>query len=178
MMTRGMRQCSFMRGVSTAPSKQPSASLTSFLNLTFQSRSSRHVAPSSVMVRLAASCTQPFFFDKTRRFFSRSFSASLRPGFVAFTRHLSSAPHATAPPNVLDALVKRALMRRADVSHALSSQGWACIDNLMGADACCAMRMEADSLLRVKLTEFTAVRGDASLEVVQVGCCSRRARSV
>ena len=54
-----------------------------------------------------------------------------------------------AVPMLIDALIKRAEIRQSEVSDCLSRNGWACIDNFMGADVCNAMRREADGLLKV-----------------------------
>ncbi len=54
-----------------------------------------------------------------------------------------------AGPMLIDAFIKRAEIRQGEVSDALSRNGWACIDNFMGADVCNAMRREADGLLKV-----------------------------
>jgi hypothetical protein len=50
---------------------------------------------------------------------------------------------------LIDLFIKRAQLQQSQVSEALSSRGWACIDNFLGDKACKAMRHEADALMKV-----------------------------
>jgi hypothetical protein len=61
----------------------------------------------------------------------------------------SAAP--LPPPSIIETFIKRAETKEIEISAALSSRGWACVDNFMGADVCVAMRVEADRLLKVWL---------------------------
>jgi hypothetical protein len=63
-----------------------------------------------------------------------------------------------SPPVLIDSFIKRAQFRQTEISDALARQGWACIDNFMGNEACAAMRIEANVLMQVcVLTPANAV---------------------
>jgi hypothetical protein len=76
----------------------------------------------------------------------RFFSSSKR-----LRSEVSSKPRPSSKPPaaLIDAFVNRAKLRQTEISDALLRQGWACVDNFMGADACNAMRLEADNLMKV-----------------------------
>ncbi len=80
---------------------------------------------------------------------TRFVSSATRPRSDPKTRSASAAP--LPQPSLIETLIKRAETKEIEISAALSSRGWACVDSFMGADACVAMRLEADRLLKVWL---------------------------
>ena len=103
------------------------------------------------MARRFVRCLLPPESDNARQFFSacRFLSSSKR-----LRSELPSKPRPSSkPPAVLiDAFVNRAKLRQTEISDDLLRQGWACVDNFMGADVCNSMRLEADTLMKVTTT--------------------------
>jgi hypothetical protein len=80
--------------------------------------------------------------------FSR-FSASSKSARSKFQASGAVASPSAAAPALIDLFIKRAASRQTEVSDALLRRGWACVDNLLGDEACNAMRGEADALMKV-----------------------------
>jgi hypothetical protein len=96
-----------------------------------------------------ARCIQNLSRTKTLLLFPRRFLASSKKPRHDSERRSSLVSSTTSPPVLIDAFIKRAQSRQHEISDSLSRQGWACIDNFMGADACAAMRAEATKLMKV-----------------------------
>ncbi len=98
-----------------------------------------------------ARCIQNLSRTNTLQLFPRRFLASSKKPRHDSERRSSLVSSTTSPPVLIDAFIKRAQTRQHEISDSLSQQGWACIDDFMGANACAAMRAEATNLMKVNL---------------------------